>query len=65
MPNKKLLKESFEKLCNEGGNRSHPYTIAGWGEDRGGDIPDTHFNSYGHQFIAKQIIKKIKENDLV
>ena len=55
----------FEKLCNEGGNRSHPYTIAGWGEDRGGHIPDTHFNSYGHQFIAKQIIKKIKENDLV
>jgi len=55
----------FEKLCNEGGNRSHPYTIAGWGEDRGGHIADTHFNSYGHQFIAKQIIKKIKENDLV
>ena len=55
----------FEKLCNEGGNRSHSYTIAGWGEDRGGHIPDTHFNSYGHQFIAKQIIKKIKENDLV
>ena len=55
----------FEKLCNEGGNRSHPYTIAGWGEDRGGHIPDTHFNSYGHQFIAKQIIKKIKENDLI
>ena len=47
----------FEKLCN--GGRSHPYTIAGWGEDRGGHIPDTHFNSYGHQFIAKQIIKKI------
>jgi len=55
----------FEKLCNEGGNRSHPYTIAGWGEDRGGHIADTHFNSYGHQFIAKQIIKKIKENDLI
>jgi hypothetical protein len=55
----------FEKLCNEGGGRSHSYTIAGWGEDRGGHIPDTHFNSYGHQFIAKQIIKKIKENDLI
>ena len=55
----------FEKLSNEGGNRSHPYTIAGWGKDRGGHIPDAHFNSYGNQFIAKQIIKKIKENDLV
>ena len=56
----------FEKLTTEGpSNRPHPYTIFGWAKDKGGDIPDTHFNSYGHQFIAKQIIKKIKENDLV
>lgn len=56
----------FEKLSTEGpSNRPHPYTIFGWAKDKGGYISDTHFNSYGHQFIAKQIIKKIKENDLV
>ena len=44
------------------GDRFQPYTIKGWSN---GKLSDAHFNSYGHQFIAKQIIKKIKENNLL
>ena len=50
----------FEKLSN--GNRSQPYTLKGWSNNK---LSDAHFNSYGHQFIAKQIIKKIKKNNLL
>lgn len=52
----------FEKLSEEGGTRALPYTLYGWSNR---EIHDTHFNSYGHEFIAKQIIRKIEENNLL
>jgi len=51
----------FENLCQKN-NPTKPYTLWGWSNEK---IDDMHFNSYGHEFIAKQIIRKIEENNLL